>query len=170
LGLYLLTLGPNEYGSLSWDDDLAPVVAILLAVGLTGWFTLYYEQMTLRGWTGGILSAGGFLGMASSFYVDSLWFLIFLGPLLLVPIGGILLALNASRINAAPAWWRYFPYWIAAVGFLGFAIEIAEQFTHDGIGDRGVMLAELLFSVTWLALSIALWLAPRRATSQPEAM
>jgi hypothetical protein len=170
LGLYLLTQGINEYGSYSWHTELTPVVIILLVAGLAGWFTLYYEQMSLRGWIGFIICLGGLLGMAASYFIEPLWFLIFLGPLLLLPIGAILLSRSAARITAAPVWWRMFPYVIAAIGFLGFAVELGEQFTHNGIGDWGLAMAELLFSIIWLGLAIGLWLAPRRALSQTSAM
>lgn len=170
LGMYLLTQGQNEYGNYGWHSELAPVAAILLAVGLAGWFTAYYEQMDSRAWLGLVISVGGLLGMAIGYLVEAVWFLIFVGPIILVPIGAILLGISSSRTVSLPAWWRYFPFVVAIIGVLGFGIEMWEEMMQNSASEGGLTTAQLLFSVVWLGLGIGLLVASRRSTSEPGVM
>lgn len=166
LGTYLALQGSNSYGNYGWDGDLAPVASILLTVGFVGWFIAYREQLDGRGRTGFIIGLIGFLGMALGYLIEPLWALIFLGPAVLVPIGGTLLGISLHRRASMPLWSRVFPFVIAAIGILAFGIEAWEEFVqHYSTPDRGVQAAQLALSVIWLGLGLALLLTTRRSES-----
>jgi hypothetical protein len=170
LGTYLALQGANDYGNYVWDGALAPVASILLAVSFAGWF-LVYQELIARGWLGFAVSVIGLLSMTIGYLVPMLWFLIFIGPLILVPIGMVMLGLNSTRMTPLPAWWRYFPLLIAAIALLGFGIEMWEEVVlHNSVPDRGLQTAQLLFSMSWLGLGVGLWLTAKRSTSQPGVM
>jgi hypothetical protein len=111
------------------------------------------------------------LCMALGHLVEGLWFLIFVGPAILVPIGTIILGLRVASLTLLPAWWRYWPLVVAAIGILGFGIEAWEDVVlHNSTPDRGVQTTQLLFSVLWLGLSVGLWSAARRPSTEPGVM
>lgn len=170
LGLYLLTFGPNFYGNYGWHGELAPVAGILLALGLSGWFALGHERMNGRGWTGFAISMIGLLSLAAGYFTGQLWFMIFIGPLIFVPIGATMLGSAANSLSHLPAWWRLFPFAVAAASLVGFAIEMDEVIAGNSTPDRGLMTTELLFSMLWLGLGISLWLFVRRDLTQPNAL
>jgi hypothetical protein len=45
------------------------------------------------------------------------------------------------------------------------SIELVEEFTGNSTPDRGLQLAQALFSIAWLALGLGLWLGQ---ASQPD--
>ena len=169
LGTYLAMQGSNEYGNYGWDGDLAPVAAILLTIGFVGWFIAYQGQFDGRSRVGFVIGLIGFLSMVLGYLIDWLWGLIFLGPAIIVPIGGILLGISLQRSDSMPRWSRYFPIVIAVIGILAFGIEAWEEFVqHYSTPDRGIQTAQLALSLVWLGLGIALLLNSRRSALHSE--
>lgn len=172
LGLYLALLGTstNGYGNYGWNSGLTPVVILLLAMGFSGWFVAYHEQMDTRGRIGFAIGLVGLLSMAAGYLVEALWFFIFAGPMILLPIGAILLGISAARKVSLPAWWRLFPYVLTAIALLGFGIEMWEGITGNSVPDHGLQTVQFLLSVLWLGLGAGLWAIAKRPFSQSGAM
>ena len=144
------------------------MAATLLALGLGGATVAHYRQLTSLGWFGVSIAIAGLLLMGLGYAVESLWMLIFFGPLIIVPIGSLMLGFSIYQRLSLPTWWRFFPLLIGAVAILGFGIELAEEFTGNSTPDRGVQLAEALFSLAWIGLGIGLWLTHESRPDDPR--
>ena len=164
LGLYLLSQGPGPYGNYDWHGWLAPVTAVLLAVGLGGAIAAHQTQLNALAWFGLIIVMAGLLLMGLGYAVDSMWTFIFIGPLIIVPIGSIMLGVNIYQHLSLPAWWRFFPFLIGAIAVFGFGLELIEEFIGNSTPDRGLQLAEGLFSLAW----IGLWLDQGSRPNDPS--
>lgn len=147
-----------NYGNYIWDGWLAPVAAVLLALGLGGAIAAHQTQLNALAWFGLIIVLVGLLLMGLGYAIESLWFFIFIGPLIIVPAGSIMLGFNIYQRLSLPTWWRFFPFLIGAIAVLGFGIEMVEEFIGNSTPDRGLQLAEGLFSLAWIGLGIGLWL------------
>ena len=168
LGLYLLTRGPNAYGNYGWQGWLAPLAALLLAFGLGGAILAYQTALNGSGWAGALIMLAGLLLLGIGYSVEALWALIFIGPVIIAPIGAMLLGLNIYQKKILPTWWRFFPFLIVAVALLGFGIEMFEELTGNSTPDRGLQLTEALFSLAWIGLAIGLWLNRESEPQDPR--
>jgi hypothetical protein len=158
LGLYLLIQGPNSYGNYGWHGWLAPVAAALFALGLGGATAAHKKQLSSLGWFGIVITIVGLLLMGMGYASDAMWGFIFIGPLLIVPIGSIMLGISIYQSVSSPTWWRFFPFVVGAIAVFGFGVELLEEFTGNSAPDRGLQLAEALFSLAWIGLGADLWL------------
>ena len=168
LGIYLVAQEPNSYGNYGWNGWLAPVVAVLFALGLGGAVAAYHQQLGPLGWSGATLAVVGLLLMAVGHAVEALWALIFIGPIVIVPIGSLLLGISIYRDKSAPTWWRFFPFLICAIALVGFSIELLEGMTGNSTPDRGIQMTEALFSLAWIGLGAGLWLTYARLPDDPQ--
>lgn len=168
LGIYLVTQGPNSYGNYSWHGWLAPVAATLFALGLGGGVAAYKQQLNSLGWFGVMIAISGLLLMAVGHASDTLWFFIFIGPIIIVPIGSIIFGISIYRSKSLPIWWRLFPFVICVIAMIGFGIELFEEFTGNSTPDRGLQMAESLFSLAWIGLGIGLWLNYEELPKDPQ--
>jgi len=168
LGLYLVTQGPNSYGNYDWDGWLAPVASLLLALGIGGAGIAYQKQLKMLGWFGLSVMITGLLLMGLGYAVESLWGFIFMGPLIIVPIGAIMLGISNYPNSSLPTWWRFFPLVVTAITLSGFGIELLEEFIGNSTPDRGVQLAQALLSLTWIGLGVGLWLNQQSAPDEPR--
>ena len=157
LGLYLLTQSPNSYGNYHWNGRSAPLAAFLFALGLGGAIAAHQKEFNRLGWLGMIVAIAGLILMGLGYAIESLWVFIFFGPLIIVPIGAIMLGFSIYRNVTLPTWWRFFPFIVGAIAILGFGIELSEEFIGNSTPDRGIQLAEALFSIVWIGLGIGLW-------------
>ena len=157
-GFILLFQGPNTYGNYTWHGPLAFVVPLLFAVGFGGGIALYGNQSGRTGQAGMLLIVVGLLlhsiGQA---FIDILWWLTGIGPIVVVPLGAIILGITILRRPFFPIWWRYFPLLIIAIAILGFGIEIYEDVSGYPTPDRGLQATEALYSLVWIGLGIGLW-------------
>ena len=158
LGVILLLQGPNSYGNYTWHGPWAPVAPFLFAVGFGGGIALFAGQLGHIARTGMILMVVGLLLHSIGYaFGDSLWALGFIGPVMVVPIGAIVLATTILRHPSLPTWWRYFPILIFAIAIVEFGIEAFEGFNGNSTPDRGLQAVEALYSVAWIGLGIGLW-------------
>jgi hypothetical protein len=169
-GIYLALQAPNEYGNYGWHGELAPVAGTLLTIGFVGWFIAFQAHLHSRATVGFWIILLGLVSMTLGFLVGALWPLIFIGPALIMPIGGIILGRHIYRNEQLPLWSRYLPLILPAIGVLAFFIELWETIVQNSAPDRGVMMAELLLSACWLVLGVGLWLLARRPSSQADLM
>ena len=170
LGIVLVTMGPNSYGNYGWDGWLAAIAACLLALGVVGAIAVLQDQVSTAGKWGLFTILVGLILMALGHLVEPLWSLIFFGPLIIAPIGAVLLGADLIRHpeSGLPAWWRWFPVAVVAIALLGFAIELLEGVAGNSTPDRGVQLAEALLSIVWILLGIGLLLAYRDTPDDPQ--
>lgn len=168
VGIYLAAQGPNSYGNFGWDGWLAPVVAVLFALGLGCAVAAYHQRLGPLGWSGAALAVIGLLLVAVGHAVDALWPLIFIGPVVIVPIGSLLLGISIYRDKSTPTWWRVFPFLICAIALGGFTIEVLEGATGNSTPDRGMQMTEALFSLAWIGLGVGLWLTYEQIPDEPQ--
>lgn len=158
LGVLLLFQGPNSYGNYNWHGPWAAVAPLLFAVGFGGGIALYGSRSGHTGRAGMVLMVAGLLLHSIGYaFGDSLWALSFIGPVMVVPAGAVVLAATILRHRSLPTWWRYFPILIVAIAILGFGIEAFEEFNGNSTPDRGLQAVEALYSVAWIGLGIGLW-------------
>lgn len=168
LSLYLLMQAPNFYGNYGWNGRLAPLAAFLFAVGLGGAIAAYPKAFNTLGWLGVVITMTGLILMGLGYAIESLWPFIFFGPLIIVPVGSIMLGFNIYRSASLPTWWRLFPFVVGVIAILGFGVELSEEFIGNTSPDRGLQLAEALFSIAWIGLGIGLWLNYGNLPDDPQ--
>jgi MFS family permease len=152
LGLLLLTQGPNSYGNYGWHGWLAPLPPILFILGLGGAIAANQITLTPLGKVGLYIIIGGLVLMGIGHIIGLLWSFIFIGPMIIMPIGAIMLGLSIYQYLSLPMWWRFFPFIIFAIAVLGFSIEMIEEFSGNSTPDRGIQTVEALFSTAWIGL------------------
>lgn len=170
LGLYLLAQGTTPFGNYGWHGGwLALVVTILFALGLGGAIAAQQTQLSSLGWFGIVIVMAGLLLMGMGYTIESMWFFVFVGPMIIVPIGSMMLGIDIYQRLSLPTWWRFFPFMIGIIAIFGFGIEILEEFTRNGSSeDRGLQLTEALFSLAWVGLGIGLWLDQASRPDDPR--
>ena len=97
VGLYLLTQGPNAYGNYNWHGWLAPLAALLFALGLGGAIVAYKNQLNSLGRFGGLVAITGLILMGLGHALDALWSFAFIGPVVIVPLGLIMVGISIYR-------------------------------------------------------------------------
>ena len=168
LGLLLLTQGPNSYGNYGWSGWLATIAPVLFILGLGGSVIANQTTLTNFGKAGLYITIGGLVLMGLGHGIEPLWPFIGFGPLIIVPIGAIMLGLNIYQYLSLPIWWRFFPFIIVAIAVLGFSIEIVEEFSGNSTPDRGIQTVEALFSIAWIGLGIGLWINREARPDDPR--
>ena len=94
LGFILLFQGPNTYGNYTWHGPLAVIVPLLFAVGFGGGIALFGSQSGRLGQAGMVLIVAGLLLHAIGYALsDTLWWLGFFGPILVLPLGAVMLGM-----------------------------------------------------------------------------
>lgn len=168
LGLLLLTQGPNSYGNYGWQGWLAPLPPILFILGLGGAIVANQIPLTTLGKAGLYIIIGGLVLMGIGHIIEALWPFIFIGPMIIMPIGAIMLGLSIYQYLSLPMWWRFFPFIIFAIAVLGFSIEMIEEFSGNSTPDRGIQTVEALFSTAWIGLGIGLWINREARPDDPR--
>ena len=106
--------------------------------------------------------------MGIGFAFEAMWGFIFIGPLIVAPIGAILSGLSIYRRSILPVWWRWFAVGVVAIAIVGFGVEMLEGIAGNSTPDRGLQLAEALFSCLWIGLGVGLWLQFRDTPDDPQ--
>lgn len=168
LGLWLLTQGPNSYGNYGWYGWFVPIVPVLFIFGLGGAIIANQTTLANSGKAGLYIIISGLVLMGVGHIIEPLWPFIFIGPIIIVPIGAVMLGLNIYQSLSLPMWWRLFPFIIVAIAVLGFSIEMVEEFSGNSTPDRGVQTVEALFSIAWIGLGIGLWVTKEVRPDDPR--
>lgn len=168
LGIWLVAGEPNSYGNYGWDGWMAALTALLLALGVAGAITLLKDQLTRAGRWGIYAIFAGLLLMSFGFVLGPLWPFIFLGPLVIAPIGAVFLGMSVYQDPSLPAGWRWYSAALVAIALCGFTIELLEGVMGNSTPDRGVQLSEALLSILWIVLGVGLWMAYRDTPDGPQ--
>lgn len=135
---------------------LAPLIGVLLLVGMTGLYVRYGEAVGAMGKTGIVLSALAAVlafvaGIALVSNVESAWFLFFIGFILL-PAGMLLFGYATLHTHALPRW-NALPLLIGVSSLVGLPIVLGLVPNSGGYAIVAEVVY-LLAGVGWILLGV----------------
>ena len=134
------------------ENIYVSVSVTLMGVGLVGVYLKQKESIGMVGLAGFSLALAGFAALAAGIVVSELWGLIFLGAVMLIPVGLVFFGAASLRAGILPKWSRSLLLLMGLGGVLGFAIEIMEQITDTSARDQGLVVVIVVLAIGWVLL------------------